>query len=117
MSDALDFEMVNEAREVMQDKFPLMVEYFLEDANSYLATVETAITKQDLDTIRTAVHTMKSSSRQLGAIKLSALANEMENICIQALEGGHANFAQIEALFADLKQAFEEVEPALKKLA
>lgn len=116
MSQIINMASVDEAKSVMKDKFPMMIEYFLEDAAMYINSIDEGLKAKDADKVKSPAHTIKSSANQLGADKVSDISKQMENMAKDMLDGGAGDFDQLNALFEELKAAFAEAEPELKKL-
>jgi HPt (histidine-containing phosphotransfer) domain-containing protein len=120
MSDALpsiNWESVEEIKSMMNDKFAMMVQFFLEDTVGYLDTINTGLAADDASQVVSPAHTIKSSAKQLGADKLSEFAKKMENLSREISEGEGGDMAELKSLAAQLQDAFNEIEPEFKKLA
>ncbi|MET0581259.1 MAG: ATP-binding protein [Pseudoxanthomonas sp.] len=74
----LDHSMLDELREIAGDETARIVGLFLEDAPRLIARLESASTIPDLDAMRDAAHTLKSSSANVGAMALSTAAKRVE---------------------------------------
>lgn len=74
----LDHSMLDELREIAGDETVRIVGLFLEDAPRLIARLESASTVPDLDAMRDAAHTLKSSSANVGAMALSTAAKRVE---------------------------------------
>ncbi|MFT3669624.1 MAG: ATP-binding protein [Pseudoxanthomonas sp.] len=74
----LDQTMLEELREIAGDETARIITVFLEDAPRLIATLEKAAATPDLDAMRDAAHTLKSSSANVGAMALSAAAKRVE---------------------------------------
>ncbi|MFT3754407.1 MAG: ATP-binding protein [Pseudoxanthomonas sp.] len=76
----LDHAMLDELHEIAGDETARIVALFLEDAPRLIAELEKASTsaEPDLDAMREAAHTLKSSSANVGAMALSAAAKRIE---------------------------------------
>ena len=116
MSEIINLASVEEARSIMQDKFPLMIEYFLEDTSTYMNSINEGLAANDAEKVQSPAHTIKSSAAQIGADKVSNLAKQIEHMAKEILNGDSQNFEEISSLFEKLKEAFAEAEPELKKL-
>lgn len=75
----LNEQILNEAKDLMKDRFPMMIKYFLEDTEMYLEEIQRAIKSNEIENAVSPAHTIKSSSKQLGAEKLSEIAREIES--------------------------------------
>ena len=112
----LNQQIIATSKETMQDKFPIMVEYFLEDSQMYLNNIESGITQGDLEKAKSAAHTIKSSSQLFGAEKVSELSTKIEMAAHEIINGGSKKTDEISSLFEDLKKAYKDAEPELKDL-
>ena len=74
----LDYSMLDELQEIAGDETARIVGLFLEDAPRLIAKLENASTGPDLDAMRDAAHTLKSSSANVGAMALSTAAKRVE---------------------------------------
>jgi CheY-like chemotaxis protein len=61
---------------------PRAVEIYLTEAKTLLQRIEAASTAQDHQALREAAHRLKSSSAHVGAMKVSMLAHELEQLAI-----------------------------------
>jgi len=111
----LDMSVVEEAKAMMKNKFPTMIEYFLEDSATYIAAIRDGIVTKNAEQIVSPAHTLKSSSRQMGAMVMSALAKQVEEQARQIKDtGGDINVftplvVSLDRAFGETKQAFESV--------
>lgn len=112
----LDKTAYNLAKQTMKARFPLMVEYFLEDTQDYIATIEKAIAANTLQDAALASHTIKSSARSLGAIKLSNIAQDIEFTARNALETEGVSTQTLTRLCTEIKHTFEQTGLIYKKL-
>ncbi|HEV7269334.1 hybrid sensor histidine kinase/response regulator [Pseudoxanthomonas sp.] len=74
----LDQTMLEELREIAGDETTRIISIFLEDAPRLIGTLEKAAAVPELDAMRDAAHTLKSSSANVGAMALSAAAKRVE---------------------------------------
>lgn len=116
MSKILDLTIVNETRELMKDKFPMMVQYFIEDTETYINNINDGIADADAKQVKVAAHTIKSSAASLGAMKLSELAKKTEFKAREMMETADANFTEVNNMRDELKIAFHEAEAEFEKL-
>lgn len=109
--ELLDNAAIADAKAIMKDKYQIMIGYFLEDAETYLNLIKTGLNSNDMRAITMPSHTLKSSSRQMGAARLSMLAREVEEICLtgQNIEKIANLVPRMEAVFAETTQAFKEM--------
>jgi signal transduction histidine kinase/CheY-like chemotaxis protein/HPt (histidine-containing phosphotransfer) domain-containing protein len=74
----LAMDVVNELREVMGNEYLGLVRLFLEDAPSHIERLKSAAASNDIAAMVAPSHTLKSSSANLGALALSAIAKRIE---------------------------------------
>ena len=98
--DVLDPNAVIEARTMMLDKFPRLIEFFLEDAAIYIGKIEEGLSARNAQGIVPPAHTLKSSARQMGAAKLADTAMHVETEARKALSAG----SSIDHLAADIHE-------------
>jgi HPt (histidine-containing phosphotransfer) domain-containing protein len=111
----LDVATMQETKSVMRDKFPKMVEYFLEDIGTYIDTISRAVAEGKMEAIIPPAHTAKSSSRQMGAMRMSAIAKAIE---LTAREAADANaMPTIAGLLPALEDAYARTQEAFRQVA
>ena len=70
-----------------EDLLTMLVEYFLRDTPSRLASMKTAAVQKDAKALERVAHTMKSSCASLGAVPMSELCAQLErcgrNNCLE----------------------------------
>jgi len=77
-ASVLDTDIAGELRELMGDEFEALVAVFLEDAPRLLLQLEVAAHTDDMPGLLVPAHTLKSTSANLGAQRLSAISREIE---------------------------------------
>jgi len=109
---AVDTRVLQELQALLGDNGAALVgeliDCYLEDSPKLLQAMATAIAQTDGETLRRAAHTLKSSSADQGAILLSGLCKELEDIGrTGTLTGAAAKVAQAET-------EYERVQAALR---
>ena len=84
------------------------VAFYLEDAPPLMKTIRDAVERADADALRRAAHSLKSSSANLGAVRLARLCQELEHLGASGSVDGAAA-----ALAADAAAEFEQVRTVL----
>ena len=85
------------------------VAFYLEDAPPLLRTIRDAVGRADADALRRAAHSLKSSSANLGAVRLARLCQELEQIgATGSVDGVAATLA------ADTTVEFDKVSSTLQ---
>jgi HPt (histidine-containing phosphotransfer) domain-containing protein len=74
----LDASVLDELRSILGGEVDRLIEVFLDDTPTIIAALETAAAGPDMDGLRNAAHTLKSSSANLGAMSLSNAAKRVE---------------------------------------
>jgi len=86
-----------------------IIQQYLQDAPFILEAIEGAIAKSNAETLRQTAHSLRSSSANLGALNLSKLCLELENL------GRSGITKEAQQHFLALKIEYEKVEQALRK--
>jgi len=76
----LNMDTFNNLKQLFEDKFPFAVEQHETSVFDNLQLIKVAIEQQDLETLERISHSVKGSSAQFGALVLSKLAAEMEQL-------------------------------------
>lgn len=110
----LDLHVVQALRELGGDDEPGLfgevVELFLNETRSNVTKLAEALASRDAGALQRVAHSMKSSSANVGALRLSKLCFELESLG----RAGTCDGAQ--ALIAEIRQHFDEVGAALAAL-
>ncbi|MDA9163262.1 Hpt domain-containing protein [Rickettsiaceae bacterium] len=114
--DIINIKLAEEAKNLMTDRFPTMVSYFLEDTQMYLEEIEKGATEDDPERAISPAHTIKSSAKQLGAERVSEIAKNIEELCRNLVENGSNDLEQFKNLSKQLKEEIELATPELNKL-
>lgn len=109
----IDYNTFNTLKERMKAKFPVLLEGYLKDANTYLDTIRTNIQDGDLNRIIESAHSLKSGSGILGLSDVHAHAEKLENKSKDMLEGETSQPGELQPCFETLHQAFSDIEETL----
>jgi PAS domain S-box-containing protein len=82
----LDSAILTTLKDAMEDDFVELVPAFIESSHKITAELNEALPGQDFETMRRHAHSLKSSSANLGAMKLSSMAKALENQCSERIE-------------------------------
>ncbi|TMN18084.1 hybrid sensor histidine kinase/response regulator [Pseudoxanthomonas sp. X-1] len=105
----LDSALLDELTEFTGPDTARIIQVFLEDAPRLIAELEAASTAPDLEAMRAAAHSLKSSSANLGAMALSAAAKRVELGAREArLERPAVAVALVIAEFARARVALQD---------
>ena len=106
----LDMEIVQDLKDMMGSGYQELICIYLEDSPKLLAQIQTAIADGDSAALVTPAHTLRSSSANLGALRVSEIAKRMEksaragDVAGPAAETGAltAEFGRVQAALAAL---------------
>jgi CheY-like chemotaxis protein/HPt (histidine-containing phosphotransfer) domain-containing protein len=107
---ALDTSVIGDLVDVMGDEFPDLVRVYLEDTPKNVALLEQAARQRSMEGIIAPSHSLKSTSANLGALRLSELAKRLEH---GARTG---ELTEPLALVGELKREYQQVASALTEL-
>ncbi len=111
----LDEPTLNEVKDAMGDKFPTMVNFFVEDTVKYVDQIKNGLNNDDIKEIIKGSHTIKSSCKQMGALRLSAIAEEIELKGRNIDEKNEGTIEDIKTLMTNLDEALEQTLPTIQK--
>lgn len=97
-----------ELRDIAKDKFSLFIESYFNTANNLIESLKQAIEAENLDKVTDAAHSLKSSSRQVGAEKLGNYMEELEKI------GKSKNLSELDQIFLEIQNEYSRVEKELR---
>ncbi len=114
MSDdpTVDMQAIDGLRELSPDADFLreLIEIYLQDTPQRIAELQDALNKKDIPVFTRAAHTIKGSSSNFGATKLTKLAHELE------MQGKSDNLAESPASVAKLNLEYALVAETLLKI-
>ncbi|GAA5138116.1 Hpt domain-containing protein [Alloalcanivorax gelatiniphagus] len=100
--------LIAELRDIMGSDFDTLVESYRQDGSQRLAALHEAVREGYMDGIRQQAHSFKGSSGNLGALRVSALCLEMEQLARdQQLETAGDRLAALEQAFEESCQALD----------
>jgi HPt (histidine-containing phosphotransfer) domain-containing protein len=109
MATSMDEQLANLHRLGGEDFVREMIELFLENAPKQIEAARNGIRDGDLESVRRAVHSLKSSAGNFGAADVAELAGRIEQLAAD----GQA--ALIPAKFTALEAAFTQVRLRLEE--
>lgn len=87
----------------------MFLELFLSTAEEQIIMLQTALSKADLQLISSVAHSLKSSARSIGAVRLGDLCEALE------IAGKSVDAESCKSLMAELLPAFAAVEQSIKQ--
>lgn len=117
-SDIIDYTVLDAIRKLEDSSsgriLEKIIELFLTDTPQQLEELHKALMEQDVDTVRSISHSLKSSCASLGAIHLPPLLKQLEtNARGNSLEGASELLSQIEEGFRKTILPLQSVEGGL----
>jgi HPt (histidine-containing phosphotransfer) domain-containing protein len=110
-------EALDNLRDLMGERFPRVVRFYLEDGEAYVRNVRDAAVRHDPAAMVRPAHSLKSSSREIGAIGFASVAEALEHKARRMSEGGEGEMPpwdEIEALAQSLCSEFVPVRQSLQ---
>jgi HPt (histidine-containing phosphotransfer) domain-containing protein len=105
--DHLDITALQDLKEIMESEFETLVNTFVADSQSKLDELSTVIERQDSDSLRKVAHSLKGSSSNVCAFRLSELARQLE------MMGMDEKIAGAENILKDMQSEFAAVTSML----
>lgn len=104
----LDHNLLDELQEIAGDETVRIIQLFLEDAPQLIQQLEVASVAPDMNAMRDAAHTLKSSSANVGAMALSTAAKRVElGARAQKLDRPAVSVALVIAEYARARMALQ----------
>lgn len=101
-------------KENMEDLLPILIEAFIEDGLILLQEMEQGVRDKDDTAVATAVHTLKSSAKNIGADQLSVYCSDIEKR-LESIEGGF-DAKHFQELYQLASTEMDKVITLLRKL-
>ena len=111
----VDYALLEEARSLLKDKFDLLLGHYIEDVENYIRDIETAAAGGDMEAVVRPAHTIKSTSKRMGALRLSHLARDIELEAKDAAETGEPNNPALMEHIHALPDVFAQTKDMLLK--
>ena len=112
MNDApiLNRQVLDDLFDLMEDEFFLLLEEYLDSAPKLLGAIEQAVLARDAEALVLPAHSLKSSSANVGAMRVSSFSKELE---FQARNG---DLASSDQALKGIQDAYREAEQAMAKI-
>jgi len=111
----IDMQAIDGLRELSPDAgadfLRELIEIYLQDTPQRMAEMEDALAKKDIPGFTRAAHTIKGSSSNFGAVKLTKLAHALE------MQGKSGNVSDSPASCVSLREEFAAVSQVLARIA
>lgn len=103
--EGVDLSLFNGACSALGPRTSAVIGYFIEDSETYLANLGNALERKDYKAAILPAHSLKSSSQQLGLVRLSELAGRAEK-SLRLRVAGSATEEDMDALLTGMITAF-----------
>lgn len=107
--DIFDTEILHGLKEAVGDSFAHIIQVYLEEVPHNIENMRASLEKQDYENVRIVVHSLKSSSANLGAMEVSKLAADLERQLIDRKFDGVSNGLD------KIQAAYDQVRPLFTK--
>ncbi len=77
-ADHLDIGALQDLKEIMEGEFETLVNTFISDSHNKVDELTNVLQQQDCDALRKVAHSLKGSSSNVCAFRLSELARQLE---------------------------------------
>ncbi len=86
--EILDTTVFEEAKSLLKDKFDFLLDCYIDDVELYMKEIQDAVSSKNIEGIVRPAHTIKSTSKRMGALRLSDIARDIE---LAAREAANSN--------------------------
>ena len=113
----LDEEIFHEAQSILKAKFDHLLDCYLEDIENYMAEMQEALSRKSVNDIVRPAHTIKSTSKRMGAMRLAEFARAIEEQARSVEQGAleHEVLPQIEEMLQAIPDVFSQTKSVLKQ--
>ena len=113
--EIINIEALDTARNLLGERFSVIIKYFLEDTEVYLSEIAKGLKEKNIRIIFSSSHTIKSSAKQLGIDRLSDVAKLTESLSQEMMDSGNQAWEDLERLYNKLKNELDKAIPELNK--
>ena len=110
MQGPIDYERIEDATGGDREFLEELVDIFLTDADERVEELKDALSKGEADTFSRTAHKLKGSSANMGAVRLTDIAKDMEQL------GKTASLSGAEALMQPLQDELIRVRETLEQM-
>lgn len=106
---SINLESLQELKDIMEDDFTVLIETFISDGKEQINLLEVYIDAGDFTKIKAGAHTLKGSSSNIGANKLSEICFKLEK------KGSDHDASDMVELLNQLRDEYENVKVILEQ--
>lgn len=108
MSCELEPAIINELKEIMGEDLNFLLEAYLTDSQENISQLHEAVDDACCEDVRQYAHSLKGSSRNVGATEVANYCEQLENAAKQGdLSNGSVLLDSIASAFSDIKQTIQ----------
>lgn len=111
----LDTDILEEAKSLLKDKFDFLLGCYIDDVETYIREIQDAVTSRNVEAIVRPAHTIKSTSKRMGALRLSDVAKNIEAAAREAANSNEAAFENMD-MMEEIKRIPSVFEETRRKL-
>ncbi len=109
-AEHIDMETLAELKEVMEDEFQILIDTFLSDSQKRLSAIKAALESASADDLRSAAHSFKGSSSNIGAPLLAEHLKKLEEMGrVGDLTGAPNSLKLVEAEYQAVQQSLRKL--------
>lgn len=110
MSGVLDSTIISELKEIMGEDLEMLLSTYVEDTQQKIEQLKLEINEDNADSIRRTAHSIKGSSKNVGATELADWCQQMETAARDGdLQDADSQLANIEISFQNVCQAIQSL--------
>ena len=113
-SALIDSAALAEAKSILKDKFSDLLVCYIDDVLDYIGQMESALAQQDAEAIVRPAHTIKSTSKRMGARRVADLARDLEILAREAANTNRLDETPIKSGIQKISAAFEQTRRLLQ---
>jgi len=100
---------LKQLRDLLGDTYKDLLEAYLDDGPKKLSQMRSSFRDVDFETLANAAHTMKGSSLNLGARKLSEVCSEIERLArSSSTDGLEEKIGEVDLAYQEVKEILEQ---------
>lgn len=105
---------INELKELMDDDFEGLIDSFIDDIEIKTLQIKNFVDKQDHVNLRQKAHSLKGSSRNIGADKMSELCQQLEHFGKEGLiDNVYDVYVKLEKEALNVKNCLKDIKTSL----
>ena len=104
----IDTNALNELQSIMEEEFAEVLQVFLDESVTLMSEIHAGFEEQ-ADNLTRSVHTLKSCSKNVGAMRLGSIAEKMETHLLKE------DVAASKAYLEDLQEVFAQSHALIKE--